>query len=90
LVNVYDVAHNENKDRFLQDLAATCSNSKGHVLLGGDFKILRNSDENINCVFGRWSWLFNAIIEQHGLIDLELSNRKFTWSNNRDPYIQKT
>lgn len=28
----------------------TVSNSKGHVLLGGDFNILRNSDEKINRV----------------------------------------
>lgn len=31
----------------------------------------------------KWSFHFNAIIEQAGLSELELSCRSFTWSNNK-------
>jgi hypothetical protein len=40
--------------------------------------------------FNRWSVLFNAIIEQHGLIKLDLTSSLFTWSNKRnDPTFEK-
>jgi hypothetical protein len=36
------------------------------------------------------SRLFNAIIIQHSLIELALSNRLYTWSNNHsDPTFEK-
>lgn len=40
--------------------------------------------------FNRWSVLFNAIIKQHGLIELDLTSSLFTWSNKRnDPTFEK-
>jgi hypothetical protein len=33
----------------------------------------------------KWSSLFNSIIDVHDLIELDLSGRHFTWSNNRNP-----
>jgi hypothetical protein len=53
---------------------------------GGDFNILRKeSDKNkpggTNC----WSSLFNSIIDIHSLVELDLSERLYTWSNNRVP-----
>lgn len=38
----------------------------------------------------KWSCLFNAIIDQVGLIELDLVSRQFTWSNNKlDPTFEK-
>jgi exonuclease III len=84
--NVYGVAQAVNKDNFLIELAATCSHCKGPILLGGDFNILRSSDDkNKPYVANRWTLLFNAIIDHHSLVELDLTDRKFTWSNNRNP-----
>jgi hypothetical protein len=56
------------------------------MLIGGDFNILRKeSDKNkpggTNC----WNSLFNSIIDVNSLIELDLSGRMYTWSNNREP-----
>jgi hypothetical protein len=48
------------------------------------------SDMNKPKRLSKWSYYFNTIIEHWGLIDLEFSGRKFTWSNNqRDPLFEK-
>lgn len=61
------------------------------MLFCGDFNILRKSDEkNKPVTLGHWSFHFDSIIEHHGLIELELSDRLFTWSNNRvNPTFEK-
>ena len=75
--NVYGASQAANKDNFLSELAATCSHCKGPILLGGDFNILRSSDDkNKPYVANRWSFLFNAIIDHHGLIELDLTDKK--------------
>jgi hypothetical protein len=52
-------------------------------MIGGDFNILRSSQEKNNDRFNdRWPFLFNAIIDGLNLRELEMSGRKFTWSNN--------
>jgi hypothetical protein len=49
-------------------------------------KVTKNKPRGTN----KWSFLFNAIIEQHGLIELDLVGRQYTWSNNRlDPTFEK-
>jgi hypothetical protein len=35
----------------------------------------------------RWADGFNNWIDRWGLIELDASNRKFTWTNNQDPPI---
>ena len=61
------------------------------MLIGGDFNILRReSDKNKPGGTNKWSSLFNSIIDVHELIELELSGRHFTWSNNRNtPTFEK-
>jgi hypothetical protein len=56
------------------------------MLVGGDFNILRKeSDKNKPGGTNSWSSLFNSIIDIHSLIELDLSGRLYTWSNNKDP-----
>jgi hypothetical protein len=90
-VNVYGAAQKENKCRFLSELSSFCSRSRAPLLVGGDFNIIRKADEkNKPGGVNKWSFLFNSIIEQNGLIEFDLSNRLFTWSNNRiDPTFEK-
>jgi exonuclease III len=85
-INVYGAAQNDYKQIFLTELASFCSNCNYPMLIGGDFNILRKeSDKNkpggTNC----WNSLFNSIIDVNSLIELDLSGRMYTWSNNREP-----
>jgi hypothetical protein len=61
------------------------------LLVGGDFNIIRKANEkNKPGGVNKWSFLFNSIIEQNGLVEFDLNNRLFTWSNNRiDPTFEK-
>ncbi|PWZ06939.1 hypothetical protein Zm00014a_024860 [Zea mays] len=90
-LNVYGAAQEVNKRDFLCELASFCHNSSVPLLIGGDFNIIRReSDKNKPGGTNKWSFLFNAIIEQHGLIELDLVGRQYTWSNNRlDPTFEK-
>lgn len=76
---------------FLSELASFCHGSSFPLLLGGDSNILRReSDKNKPRSNNKWSFLFNVIIEQCGLIELDLVGRQFTWSNNwLDPTFEK-
>jgi hypothetical protein len=47
LVMVYGPAHEDRRDVFLSELAETCSKLKTPTLIGGDFNILRFSNEKI-------------------------------------------
>ena len=90
-VNVYGAAQKENKSRFLSELSSFCSRSRAPLLVGGDFNIIRKANEkNKPGGVNKWSFLFNSIIEQNGLVEFDLNNRLFTWSNNRmDPTFEK-
>jgi hypothetical protein len=53
------------------------------VLVGGDFNIIRcPSEKNNNKYSNRWPSLFNAIINNLNLRELQLSRCHFTWANN--------
>lgn len=58
---------------------------------GGGFNLIRSAEErNKPGGLGRWSDLFNAVIESLEVQDLALGNRMFTWSNDHeDPLFQK-
>jgi exonuclease III len=85
-INVYGAAQNDQKQKFLSELSTICSKCSHPMLIGGDFNILRKeSDKNKHGGTNKWSSLFNSIIDVHDLIELELSGRLFTWSNNRNP-----
>jgi hypothetical protein len=90
-VNVYGAAQKEHKSRFLSELSAVCSRSQVPLLIGGDFNILRKAEEkNKPGSLSKWSSLFNSIIDHHGLVEFELKNRLYMWSNNRsDPTFEK-
>jgi hypothetical protein len=90
-VNIYGAAQAENTSRFLNEFSSVCSNCKGPTIFCGDFNIIRtNEEKNKPGILSRWSALFNSIIEMHGLIDLDLSDRLYTWSNNRNnPTFEK-
>ena len=85
-INMYGAAQTDQKQKFLSELSSFCSKCIHPMLIGGDFNILRkDSDKNKLGGMNKWSSLFNSIIDFHDLIELELSGRLYTWSNNRNP-----
>jgi hypothetical protein len=61
------------------------------TLFGGDFNLVRTTAEKSNgSVNANWSFLFNDWINRWSLIDLKISKRSFTWSNNQDNLIMAT
>ncbi|XP_073357704.1 uncharacterized protein [Aegilops tauschii subsp. strangulata] len=83
LVAVYGAAQPELKPKFLADLVRICGSEQLPILVGGDFNIIRRREEKNNVNFdGRWSFMFNTIIESLDLREIELSGRKFTWANS--------
>jgi exonuclease III len=91
LVNVYGVAQANCKVRFLADLATCCARCRDPFILCGDLKILRSyKDKKKPFTLERWGFIFNAIIDQYGLMELDLLDRLYTWSNYRsNPTFEK-
>jgi hypothetical protein len=90
-INVYGADQADQKQKFLSEFSSFCSKCIHPVLIGGDFNILRkDSDKNKPRGMNKWSSLFNSIIDFHNLIELDLSGRLYTWSNNRNsPTFEK-
>lgn len=91
IIFVYGAAQEENKQVFLSELAAVCSDQTIPILLGGDFNLLRSSDEkNMNYQNNRNNDNFNYIINTYDLREIDLSGGGFTWSNNQEnPTLEK-
>lgn len=83
VVVAYGPAQNEGKVSFLTKLAQILNGSNLPLCLAGDFNLIRRSCEN-NKPRGcnRWSFLFNSIIASAGLLEIKMSDRRFTWSND--------
>jgi len=61
-------------------LSSVCFRS---VFIPSDFNIIRRQDEKNNDNFdGRWSFMFNMIIESLDLREIDLTGRQFTWANS--------
>jgi hypothetical protein len=88
---VYGAAKPEHKDRFSVEFLSASSNEIIHVMVGGDFNIIRNPLEKNNDRFcSRWPNLFNACVESLNLKEHELPGRKFTWaSSSSNPTFEK-
>jgi hypothetical protein len=85
LVPVYGVAQDKFKHDFLAELVRMCDSETLPILLAGDFNILRRPGEKSNDNFNpRWSFVFNAIIENLNLREIALSGRQFTWASRRE------
>ena len=85
LVVVYGDAQQDGKAKFLIELVHIIRSSHCPILIAGDFNLTRRaSDKNKPGGYNRWSPLFNAVIEQGGLMELSLSGRKYTWCNNHE------
>jgi exonuclease III len=91
LVTIYGPAQDEKKEKFLTELSNICAKCDLPVIVGGDFNILRFSNEkNKPFCANRYSEMFNWIINSYRLREIALAGGKFTWSNNHAiPTLEK-
>jgi hypothetical protein len=89
LIMVYGPAQEDRRESFLT--AETCSKFNIPTLIGGDFDILRSSDEkNKHFAGNRHTDLFNWVINSFELRDLPLIGGEYTWSNNQsEPTLER-
>jgi len=84
LVCVYGPAQGHLKEKFLAELVSMVSHETVPILVGGDYNIMRSSQEKNNDNFdNRWPFLFNAVIDGLNLRELEMTGRQYTWANSR-------
>jgi hypothetical protein len=83
LVAVYGAVQPEYKEIFLAELVHACSKENLPLCIGGDFNIIRNTQEKNNERYDdKCPFLFNAIIDGLDLREIEMSGRKITWANS--------
>ena len=59
------------------------------TLISGDFNLIRSAKDKSNGnVNQKWCDKFNAWVEIWGLLEVRLSNRKYTWANNQANLIK--
>jgi len=85
LLAVYGPAQTKPKQAFLAELAHLCLKETLPMIIGNDFNIIRGPVEKNNNHYydDRWPFLFNTVIDACNLRELELSGRRFTWTNHR-------
>jgi hypothetical protein len=72
----YGASQDSDKQNFLGELVRMCDTGSTPLVVGGDFNIIRSRSENNNNRYNdRWSSLFNAVINNLNLRELELSSR---------------
>jgi hypothetical protein len=85
LVVVYGPAQEDQKANFLAEMVNMCSREALPILIGGDFNILRRPDEKNKPNYNdRWPFLFNEVIDDLNLRELEMMGRNYTWANSLD------
>ena len=90
-VSVYGSPYEEGKDEFISELHEILISTSGPLLLGGDFNLVRyQTDKSNGIVDQKWCDKFNSWIEIWSLLEIRLSNRRFTWANNQENLIMST
>jgi len=83
LVIVYSAAQEERKATFLRELVNLANNDPHHILIGGDFNLLRFPHEKSKGRFdNHWPFLFNAVIDSLDLREVHMTGIRFTWANS--------
>ena len=79
LVPVYGAAQDSHKHAFLSEIVRICEAESLPMVLAGDFNLLRKPEEKSNDNYNpRWPFIFNAIIDNLNLREINMSGRQFT------------
>ncbi|XVE81889.1 hypothetical protein DITRI_Ditri15bG0102300 [Diplodiscus trichospermus] len=83
-MNLYAPNDDAERMNFWNELEELLSNVEIPWCLGGDFNVVRSSEEKIGVVYNQTAMSqFSNFIENMGLVDMPLTGGKFTWCNNR-------
>jgi len=91
LVVIYGSPYEEGEQEFIDELHSIMSTWAGPTMLGGDFNLVRFISDKSNGVFNhKWADAFNDWVSKWGLVELNPSNKLFTWTNNQvNPILAK-
>jgi exonuclease III len=88
LVVVYDPAYDDKKVDFIDELHRIMASWQGRVLMGRDFNSSRfTSDKNNGRINQRFVDCLTDWINRWDMIELNPSNKKYTWSNNQNNLV---
>jgi exonuclease III len=88
LVVVYGPSYGDKKTLFIDELHKILASWQGPWFIGGDFNLSRfPSDKSTGRINQNLAYCFNDWINRWGLIEVNPSNRKFTWSNNQEKAV---
>lgn len=91
VITVYGSPYEEGKDAFVSELHSLFLDNKTPTLIGGDFNLVRyQKDKSNGKIDHKWCDKFNAWIEFWGLMEVNISSRKFTWANYQADLIMST
>ena len=87
-ISVYGSPYEEGKESFISELHSLFIDNTYPTLISGDFNLVRyQKDKSNGNVNQKWCDKFNTWVDMWGLIEVRLSNRKFTWANNQENLI---
>jgi hypothetical protein len=82
LVAMYDVARDEFKAHFLQELVNLAKDNPHPIIIGGNFNLLTFPYEKSRGHFdNHWPFLFNVVIDSLDLREVSMTGQQFTWAN---------
>jgi len=85
---VYGSPYDDGKQSFIDELHHVMGRWSGPVIVGGDFNLVRfATDKNNSIINHRWADAFNNWISDWGLLELDPSNRLYTWTNNQENVV---
>jgi hypothetical protein len=81
---VYGSPYEDDKVEFIYELHLIMAAWQGPVMIGGGFNLSRFiSDKSNGRINQKWVDCFNDWVNKWGLVEINPSNRKFTWANNQ-------
>lgn len=82
---VYGPTYDDFRQEFLDELETVMGSWNDPTMVGGDFNLVRFASDKSNGVYNhRWVDGFNNWISKWGQIELNPSNKRFTWTNNQE------
>jgi len=84
VINIYAPNHYKEKEQCWATIKEALKEMQvGKIILGGDLNLVRSIEEKFGGTYHTDPSRDIKIMEQHNLIDILLSNRKYTLSNKR-------
>eukprot|EP00253_Pinus_taeda_P024119 PITA_24119 len=86
IYNIYAPNHHRDKGRCWETISSDLQSVQNrNIILGGDLNLIRNVEEKLggNYHADPSRDMLESIIQLHNLMDIPLSNGKYTWSNKR-------